>query len=596
MADLRLYAAVRPTTLATGSVLGATTLTPSVIKDREDNSIGTMATYFGTKAYGVISPGKDREEHFTFTGISAGVLTGVSHITMTAPYTETSGLNEAHSAGEVIVLMTNAPGFYNDFANKQNDETIVGTYTFNELPALDSYEAPTNAAQFAPKGYVDAAALGTATVDKLIVAGTAGETISAGQLIYFDTGTNNEWMKCDADTAGSVDNVLLGIAQGAGTDGNAIAGGVLLKGLDANQSGMTQGDLMYASNTAGAISSSAGTTEVVVGAARSSTTFYFEPRFAQQITEAQQDLLDGITASSAEINITDGLTATTAQLNEAGTFFGLTDITGTEAETLTSSSTSNADTLHTHNGLVSGFQFETMLNTAAASFSELASSGFSDATNDILTVGLGLGGATDDASLVAVYMSEDIGSAPYIFAKSGTVNLGASSSPSATHPLYIGTDTWVSDDTSTVINKNGSPVTISGTNRFGPLGHNNTDSQLLVLYATNKIAKFTGIAGTTITNANDDVTLDTTVSQVGFVFDDTNNRYVCVDKANNLLRKFDSSGTTISTAAYTVDDTKVVGVCLIKDRYYLVMTLATTYSTLNINSITVSLVPTTMTR
>mgnify|MGYP001562234374 FL=1 len=72
------------------------------------------------------------------------------------------------------------------------------------------------------------------------------------------------------------------------------------------------------------------------------------PRFNQQITESQQDLLDGITASATEINLTDGLTGTTALLNEATTFFNATDITGDEAETLTAGASSNADTLHTH--------------------------------------------------------------------------------------------------------------------------------------------------------------------------------------------------------------------------------------------------------
>lgn len=591
--DTRLFTAIDPTTLSSGTSIGATQITPAFIRDREGNTISSMAT-FGTKAYGVIAPNTSREEQFSFTGISSGTLTGVSHVTMITPYTETSGLNEAHAAGEVVIIQTNSPAFYNEFLNKSNDETIVGTYTFNELPTLDSYEAPTNSAQLAPKGYVDAVVGGLANTDRLVVAGTAGETISIGQLIYFDTGTNNEWMKCDADIASSVDNVILGIAQGAGTDGNAISGGVLLKGLDSNQSGMTQGDPMYASNTAGAISSTPGTTEVAVGAARSATALYFDPRFPQQLTEAQQDLLDGITASATEINITDGLTGTTAQINEATTFFSATDITGAEAETLSSGSTSNADTLHTHSSLGQSFSFTPVINSASTATGAVRSSGFSDASEDILAVACHQS-TTDVAYIVGIRMSEDYGASPYISTITSSA-LPSSSSASTTDVLLIDTDVWASEATGSEIRKAGVAVTISGTARYGCLGHDATNASLLVMYSTTKIAKFSGIAGTTITNLNDDVTLDTAVTQTGFVFDDANNRYVCLDTTANLLRKFDSAGTTITTAAYTINDGNAVGVCLIKDRYYIVKVLPYTLSAINQTGFVISLIPTTMTR
>jgi len=60
----------------------------------------------------------------------------------------------------------------------------------------------------------------------------------------------------------------------------------------------------------------------------------------------QKTLLNSITASAVELNILDGFTGTTSNLNEASTFFGATDISGAEAETL--SNGSSADALHTH--------------------------------------------------------------------------------------------------------------------------------------------------------------------------------------------------------------------------------------------------------
>jgi len=140
------------------------------------------------------------------------------------------------------------------------------------------------------KDYIDTSVAGFTS---FFAPGTAGETVAAGNLIYFDD-TDDEWKKCDADTAATVENSMLGIAQGAGTNGTAITGGVLLFGYDQNQTGLTVGAIYYASNTAGGISSTAGTKEVTIGFSRSTTTLYFNPRFNQQITENQQNLIVAI--------------------------------------------------------------------------------------------------------------------------------------------------------------------------------------------------------------------------------------------------------------------------------------------------------------
>ncbi len=144
------------------------------------------------------------------------------------------------------------------------------------------------------KDYVDTS---VASFTSFFAPGTAGETVVAGNLVYFDD-TDNEWKKCDADTAATVENTLLGIAQGAGVDGGAITDGVLLFGYDDNQTGMTPGALQYASNTAGGISETPGTKEVTLGYSRSATTLYFNPRFNQQLTENQQDLVQQIEAGT----------------------------------------------------------------------------------------------------------------------------------------------------------------------------------------------------------------------------------------------------------------------------------------------------------
>lgn len=188
-------------------------------------------------------------------------------------------------ANETTVLFgTDVPQLLNNFVDKAREQTLTG---------LKSVPTPTSDYHIATKKYVDDTAnSGTVTHDRLTVAGNAGETVAAGNLVYFDD-TDNEWKKCDADTAASVNNVMLGIAQGAGVNGGAISGGVLIKGIDDNQTGLTAGALYYASNTAGGISTSTGTTERVIGFARTTTSFYFDSNFYYITTANQKAAMAG---------------------------------------------------------------------------------------------------------------------------------------------------------------------------------------------------------------------------------------------------------------------------------------------------------------
>jgi hypothetical protein len=122
----------------------------------------TMAD-FGAKGFATIEPGNGtQEEAITFTGITqnangTATLTGVANQSFVAPYTETSGLAVTHPGG-VIMIITNTAGYYNRFANKDDDETIAGTWTFTNpnYPQMDTATpAPTLDAQLATKKYVD---------------------------------------------------------------------------------------------------------------------------------------------------------------------------------------------------------------------------------------------------------------------------------------------------------------------------------------------------------------------------------------------------------------------------------------------------------
>ena len=298
MADLRNQISCIDAALTVGAAVAATSITINKCEDIYGN-VNTLAN-FGTKGWIRIDPeGDGIAEDVTFSGITSNsdgtyTLTGIKTVLAKTPYTETSGLVRAHSAG-AIVRFSNPAGFYAEFANKYNDETITGTWTFpnGTPPTLDSYAAPTDDAELASKKYVDdVAAGGTASINRVVISGTAGETVAAGNIIYLDE-SNNEWMLSRADNLNRSINMQLGIAQGAGTNGNAISGGVLIYGRDVNQSGLTAGDRLYISDTPGTISASAGTLEVEIGHAISATQIDFIPNYGSYTTKNQRDAFVG---------------------------------------------------------------------------------------------------------------------------------------------------------------------------------------------------------------------------------------------------------------------------------------------------------------
>jgi len=243
-----------------------------------------------------IDEGTSIEEHVCGTASGTAITSMIRGIDPIDGNLEVTALKKAHRRAASIKA-TNFPIL----------GIIARVLNGNEtLPALIQYATtvgdPTDDDHLARKAYVDSQATGTSTVDRVIVTATAGETIAVKQIVYFDA-TDNEWKLADASSAATADNVAFGIARGSGTNGNAITNGVLLFGLDGNQSGMTAGDTMFLSDTAGAISSSAGTIEVVIGIARNSTDLYFLPRFDKIMTKDQADALAGDSGTPSTTNL-----------------------------------------------------------------------------------------------------------------------------------------------------------------------------------------------------------------------------------------------------------------------------------------------------
>lgn len=245
----------------------------SSFKEPVSDTPYTMSYLNSSIGYGTIEPQTiDRSEFVSFTGITqnsdgsariTGVTRGINRTPGGSTCVASTTLSLRHPAQSKFIL-SDSPCFFNEYAVKGNDETVTGYWT---IPAPLTGGNPTT------KTYVDALVNGGAvSYDKTVVAGTAGETITIGQPLYLKKG-DGRWYKAGT-TVAEASSTILGIAQGSGTSGNAVTGGVLIKGLDSNQTGLTAGTNYFLSPTAGVLGTA--TTTRFLGQARNTTSLYFE--------------------------------------------------------------------------------------------------------------------------------------------------------------------------------------------------------------------------------------------------------------------------------------------------------------------------------
>lgn len=182
---------------------------------------------------------------------------------------ESSGATEEHRVGASVIVT--------DFAVIQRIADILrGILALDGASPIEYDSEPilSGREQIATVGYVlDIVNGGTVNFDKQIISGTAGETLASPDLVYFKK-ADQRWWKVDADDTTTFDQVQLGVAQGSATAGNSVA--VLISGIATNFSGLTPGSDYYASNTAGAISTSTGTYSIAVGTAVTASSLFFD--------------------------------------------------------------------------------------------------------------------------------------------------------------------------------------------------------------------------------------------------------------------------------------------------------------------------------
>lgn len=256
--------------LQTSAGSADTTIRLSSFKEPVSNNAYTMAYMNTSVVCGTLDPQTTRSEFISFTGITqnsdgSAILTGVTRgLERSYPYAASTTFRQAHPAQSVFII-SDAPCLFNQYGIKQNDETLTGYW---------NAPTPLSTDNIATKGYVDNLVNGgTVSNARVVVPGTAGETLAAGDIVALRK-SDGEWYLADNDSPQLLIDSVLGVAQGAGTNGNAITGGVLLSGLDTNQSGLSAGQRYFISGTAGDLTTS--TTTYMVGQSRTTTDLYVD--------------------------------------------------------------------------------------------------------------------------------------------------------------------------------------------------------------------------------------------------------------------------------------------------------------------------------
>lgn len=260
------------------AVAGDTTITINNLTDIYGNKL-TMAD-FGNIGYGRIDPdGAEVSESFTFTGVTANsdgtyTLTGVKSVLAKYPYTQTSGLVRSHSIN-AIVRFTNTAAFYDNFANKENNEIIDGDWEFTAFPYFTSATTlPDADGEFATKYYVDTVGAGgftsanVSTTRGLSVDGSSPEKVGINA-------SSTTGMSFDSNGAlyQKVSSSLYSDSDGIGVTVNTlVAGGVATSTPTANAvpiadaSGkLDSGWIGFGDGSDGALNISSGTTTINLG-------------------------------------------------------------------------------------------------------------------------------------------------------------------------------------------------------------------------------------------------------------------------------------------------------------------------------------------
>lgn len=267
------------TTLATDTAVGATSATLSSATD-DDGVALPAGRYFFT-----IDGDNSSKEHIS-CDLSSTAITNIKSLSRQG--VETTGVARKHRIGAAVSLT--------DFGHiKFINDLVSGATSLNSAAPLGYDGAPASLSgnQLATVTYVLGVVNGGAvTFDQQIISNqTSGEALAINDVVYFKE-SDALWYKVDADLTATFDQLQMGICKTVAVS-SGITIQVAISGPVSGFSGLTAGSKYYASNTAGAITTTPGTNSVFVGWALTTTILLFTPFVKTLPTQKEKDAMAG---------------------------------------------------------------------------------------------------------------------------------------------------------------------------------------------------------------------------------------------------------------------------------------------------------------
>ena len=289
--DAVTYAKIQDVT-ATDRLLGRDTAGAGVIEEIAPAAVRTMINVAdGANAYshpnhtGDVTSSGDGAQTIADEAVTLAKMQHISANNVLGRITGGVGDVEQLSAANVRSIINVADGSNNySHPNHTGDVTSTGdgaqviadeavTYAKMQHVSATARVLGRNSAGAGDVEEITAAQLKAILADE--ETGTAGETLAAGDLVYFKS--DSKWWKTDADAVATTKG-LLGIADEAIT---AESTGTIILSGDVVVSGFTAASLCYVSPTAGAITHTRPATATqfvrILGYAKSTTLMRFNP-------------------------------------------------------------------------------------------------------------------------------------------------------------------------------------------------------------------------------------------------------------------------------------------------------------------------------
>lgn len=265
------------TQLAAPVAIGDTTAT--LVSATDDDSVALPNGTYGF----TIDSGNASKEYIVCT-LTSTALTNIYSISRQG--VATAGFVRAHRRGAKVVIT--------DWAILSRMLKLLnGTTNFDSATPLgyDGAPAALTGNQWATVNYVLSVVTGgTVAFDQQVASNQiAGESLSVNDHIYFKV-SDGKWWKVDADDTATFTQVRRGFSKTAASADGSIT--VAISGPVSDFSGLTVGKY-YASNTAGAIQTSAGTNSVFVGFALTTTTLLLDTYTETLPSQKEKDAMSG---------------------------------------------------------------------------------------------------------------------------------------------------------------------------------------------------------------------------------------------------------------------------------------------------------------